>query len=496
MRSLPVLAVVMYATTAFADEPSPTPEAPVPVDAQPVAEGAKTELHEDGEIGPVIMIESIEISGNTATETEIIRRALPIAPGDILHASDPRLRDTRFKVLALGFFREVTLVMRKGSARGQVIIEIHVTERGTFVLNRLWFGSTSLSPYWLGTDVGDRNLLGLGISVGGGFIWASHGDVIGSRDQWAGEVRIADSSLRGTRWGVLASMTLVHGSEPYRIAGSDDDNSNANFHAFPYRRFGGRFGATYDLDALSRLSATIRAEQIDTALPDSPTQVLPDGRITAIDLGLIDGSSRVITAGLGFDRDTRPDPVLPHSGGRVTASAEVSTGALDSSYDFSTLFGRYEHWWPTSKDEKTTIGMRLAGGVVIGDAPRFDRIHISDVDHLLTPRALGLVLSTAVPFDILHTRPDKPGYGELGATATLEVARTLFRGSGKNRIYGGDLFVAAGLWGLAETDDLRVRDSGLWKSLPIDVYADAGVRLDTDVGIFELTISNALGRLR
>ncbi|MGE5186527.1 MAG: POTRA domain-containing protein [Acidobacteriota bacterium] len=496
MRKLALVTVLLAAATARADEPAPSPAEPVGNDAQPVAEGTKSELHEDAEIGPVIMIEAIEISGNTATQTEIIRRALPIAPGDLLHASDPRLRDTRFKVLALGFFRDVTLVMRKGSARGHVIIEIHVVERGTFVLNRLWFGSNPLSPYWLGTDVGERNLLGLGIAVGGGFIYASHGDVAGARDQWAGEVRIADGALRGTRWGAMASMTLVHGSEAYRIAGADDDTSNANFHAFPYRRFGGRFGATYDISALARLSATLRVEQIDAELPLSPTQVLPDGRTTAIDLHLLPGGSRVISAGFGFDRDTRPDPVLPHSGGRITASAELSTSALDSSYDFSTVFGRYEHWWPTSKDEKTTIGIRLAGGLVIGDAPRFDRIHISDVDHLLTPRALGLVLSTATPFDILHTRAGKPSYGELGGTATLEVARTLFRGNGKNRIYGGDLFVGAGLWGLAETDELRVRDTSLWSSLPVDIYADAGVRLDTDVGIFELTISNAVGRLR
>src|SRR3989440_4969597 len=106
--------------------------------AQPAPDA---DLHEDAEIGPVILIESIEIAGNTATETEIIRRALPIQPGDILHASDKRLRDTRFKVLALGYFRDVSLAMRKGSARGQVVIEIHVIERGTFVLNRLWFGT-------------------------------------------------------------------------------------------------------------------------------------------------------------------------------------------------------------------------------------------------------------------------------------------------------------------------------------------------------------------
>jgi hypothetical protein len=481
---LALVMIVAVAPAARADEPLPG------------AAAAGDQLHEDAEIGPVILIEAIEITGNTATQTEIIRRALPIAPGDILHASDPRLRDTRFKVLALGFFREVTLVMRKGSARGRVVIEIHVVERGTFVLNRLWFGSNSLSPYWLGTDVGERNLLGLGIAVGAGLVWASHGDVVGSRDQWAGEVRLSDGSLFGTRWGAMGSMTLVHGSEPFRVSGTDDDTSTGNFNAFAYRRFGGRWGATYDVTALARLSATVRAEQIDADLPVAPTQTLPDGRVVAVDLHLLPGSSRVITAGFGFDLDTRPDPVLPHSGGRITASAEISSAALDSSYDFSTLFGRYEHWWPVSKDEKTTIGMHLAGGVVIGNAPRFDRIYIADVDHLLTPRALGLVLSTATPFDILHTRTDKPSYGELGGAATFEVARTLFRGSGKNRVYGGDLFVGGGVWGLAETSDLRARDTSVWSSLPFDIYADAGVRLDTDLGIFELTIANALGRLR
>ncbi len=477
-----VVQLVLSATARADDPPAPPPP--------------DSDLHEDAEIGPVILIESIEITGNTATETEIIRRALPIQPGDILHASDKRLRDTRFKVLALGYFRDVTLAMRKGSARGQVVIEIHVVERGTFVLNRLWFGTNDLAPYWFGTDVGERNLLGLGIAVGGGLIYAAHGNVEGSRDQWAGEIRVADGALRGTRWGVMGSMTLVHGSEPYRIGGPDDDSSPQYFRAFPYRRFGGRWGATYDLSTLARVSATLRAESIDAQLPTAPTQQLADGSLVAVDLHLQPGHSRVVTAGFGFDRDTRPDPVLPHSGGRVTASAEVGSSALDSSYDFSTAFGAYEHWWPFDKDERFTLGMRLAGGIVIGDAPRFDRIHISDVDHQLTPRALGLVLSVASPLDVLHTRTDKPSYGELGGSATVEIARTLWRGKGRGRIYGGDLFVGGGLWGLAETDDLRLRDTGVWKSLPVDVFADAGVRLDTDVGIFELTLANALGRRR
>jgi hypothetical protein len=506
------LAVVALVTArpAFAD-PDPEPAKPdEPKPAEPKPEEPKVEpkpaeppieqptepppLHEDDEFGPVIQIEAIEIKGNTATDEEVIRRALPIAPGDVLHASDKRMRDVRFKVLALGYFRDVTLAMHKGSERGQVIVEVTVIERGTIVLNRLWFGSNSLSPYWIGADVGERNLLGLGVALGGGFVFADHGDVAGSRDQYAGEIRASDSSVLGTAFGINGSLTLVHGSEAYRVAGADTDNSDGNFLAFPYRRIGGRAGLTYDASALSRLSAGIRAEVIDTDLPVVPTQVLPGGRTTAIDLHLVPGRSRVMTAGVGYDRDDRPDPILPHSGERLTISAELGSSLLGGSYNFATLYARYEHWWPLTA--KQSLGLRLAGGVVIGDAPRFDRIYISDVDHMLTPRALGLVLSTAAPLGILGTRSDKPSYGDVGGLATIEYSRELFRGSGKNRVYGGDIFLAVGLWGLAENGDLTTRDTSVWKSLPIDGYADAGVRIDTDIGVFELTIANALGRLR
>ena len=453
------------------------------------------ELVPDDEFGPVLLIEAIEIHGNTATQEEIIRRALPIAPGDILHASDKRLRNARFKVLALGYFRDVNVAMRKGSQRGNVIIQIDVVERGTVVLNKLWFGRTPVSPYWLGVDVGERNLLGLGIALGGGFIYAASGGVEGDRNQWAGEIRLADGSLLGSRWGAQGSLTLVHGSEVYRVQGGEDDTEITNFRAFPYRRFGGRFAATYDLTALARLGITGRIENVDTELPAAPTQVLPDGRIAAIDLHLEPGESRIVTAGLTFDRDTRSDPILPHAGGRLTASFEVGSSALASDYDFATLFARYEHWWPL-REERHTIGLRLAGGVVTGYAPRFDRIYIGDINRMLTPRPLGLVLSNAAPIDVLSTRGDKPSYGDLGGIATVEYAAQLFRGPGKKRVYGGDLFIGAGIWGLAERDDYRLRDTGFWNALPVDLYMDAGLRIDTDVGIFELTIANALGRLR
>jgi len=362
------------------------------------------------------------------------------------------------------------------------------------VLNRLWFGTTTLSPWWLGTDVGERNLLGLGIAVGAGFLFARHGDVPGARDQYAGELRVAQPSLRGTRWGVSAALTAVHGSEPFRISGAPDDAAADTQQAFAYRRLAARAAATYNLSALTRLSMGLRGEAIDSGAPAAPIRMLPSGSQIAVDLHLDPGTSRVVTASLGFDRDTRPDPILPHAGDLIVAAAELGSTTLGGSYDFATIFGRYEHYWPIGDHQAFAI--KLSGGVVVGDAPRFDRIHISDVDRMLAPRALGVVLSTSAPLAILGTRADKPTYGDLGGSATAEYVFQLFRGRDKRRVYGGDVFVGAGLWGLAERDDLRVRDSSLSSALPIDLYLDTGLRLDTDVGIFELTVANALGRLR
>ena len=322
-----------------APEPAPAPgEAPAepPAAAAPDAD-PEAPLHEDHELGPVIQIERIDVIGNTATQTEIILRALPINAGDVMHASDRRLRESRFKVLALGFFRNVTLALHKGSQLGRVILEVRVVERGTLVLNRLWFGSTELSPWWLGADVGERNLLGLGIAVGGGFIYSHQADaIVGGRDQYAAELRVADPSVRGSQWGASWATTLVHGSEPYRVSGLSGAGTQ---NAFPYRRLGVRATATYNLTGLTRLTMGARAESIDATLPVAPTRTLPNDRIVALDLHLDPGSSRVVTASFGIDRDTRLDPILPHTGGHLALSGELGSALLGGSYDFATLFG-------------------------------------------------------------------------------------------------------------------------------------------------------------
>jgi outer membrane protein insertion porin family len=445
---------------------------------------------DDPTFGPMLVIEDIALEGNESTAARVILRALPIARGEVLRAGDPRFQKARFKLLATGYFRAVELDLRKGSERGHVILVVKVKERGTVVLNNMYFGTSLATPWWAGLDITERNFVGTGLGLGGGLVHAAGGEIEGARDQWALRLRLADSSILGTPIGAHGTFLYNQASEPYRVRGSDA--SAADFRAFSYSRVGVKGGLTLDVTPLARLAVDGRAEQVDADPPLAATRELDDGSIVPVDIGLEPGRSRVVTLAVGFDRDTRADPVLPFNGDRLVLLGEFGATWLGGSYNYALALARYQHWWPI-RPSQHVLSIHLTGGLVLGEAPRFDRLHASDFNRLLTPRALGLVVSTTTSQDFLGTQADDSTYGEVGGSAVVEYSYQLFRS--RFHVYGGDLFVGAGLWALARRRDLLVRDRSLYRALPVDLVIDAGLRIDTEVGIFELTFANALGRV-
>ena len=453
---------------------------------------ARAQSVDEASFGPVILIEDIEVVGNEVTAGRLIRRALPVRAGDTLRAGDPRLREARIKVLALGFFRDVELSMRKGSERGRVVLVVRVEERGTIVLNRVYLGTSEVTPWWLGLDLGDRNFLGSGVEVGGGVVYAGDSDLEAHDSQWAAQLRVGAAAVGGTRFGVHGAITHVDASEPYRVRGDSSDAAPANFSAFDYRRTAFETGVVFDATPLSSLVFDYRLEHVDGAVPAAPTRTLPDGSSDYVDLGLRDGTSYVSTLSVGFDRDTRPDPILPFTGDRVTVIGEVGASWLGGDYDFASVLARYERWFPV-RSAQHVVSFHLTGGIILGDAPIFDRFYVGDLNRLLSPRTLGLVVSTLPSHDLLGTAADDVTYGEVAGLAEVQYAYRLFR-SGRP-VYGGDLFVGAGLFGLASRADFKVRDRSLYRALPVDLVFDVGLRLDTEIGIFELALANGLGRI-
>ena len=56
-------------------------------------------------------------------------------------------------------------------------------------------------------------------------------------------------------------------------------------------------------------------------------------------------------------------------------------------------------------------------------------------------------------------------------------------------------FGAFGAFTLAGLDDLRARDTSAHQAFPLDLTADLGIKLDTHIGIFTVSVGNLLGRI-
>jgi outer membrane protein insertion porin family len=454
----------------------------------------------DASFGPLLSIEGVEITGNTSTSRRLILQALPIAVGEALRAGDPRFRRARFKLLSTGYFRQVELALRKGSRPGHVILTVHVTERGTVILNSLHFGTSSTTPWWAGMDLSERNFFGTGIGIGfGGMVTGRSdiGDSGGARRQHAMELRVDNPSLLptlpGARLGAHARALRVSAAEPVRVRAAPDTATPDDFCTLPYTRTGGRAGVGTEISPLAHLGVDLRVERIDTGLPLLPGQPacrLADGTPGPADVDLAPGRSWLVSTIIGFDRDRRPDPILPDRGDRLLLLAEVGRHGPGVTNEFVLLLARYGRWWPI-RAQQHVLSLHLTGGLIIGEAPRFDRLHAVDFNRLLTPRAYGLIVSTTPPLDVLDTGADQLAYGDAGGSAVIEYSYRLFRSS--RYVYGGNLFVGAGVWGLAERHPAPERRTGA--AFPVDLLLDAGLRVDTEIGIFELSFANALGRI-
>src|SRR5262249_8966290 len=93
------------------------------------------------EFDPRYVVERIDVRGNVRTADSIITRQLTIHVGDVVRADDPRVEVSRFRVLALGFFSDVQIQLERGRTRGRAALVVEVAERGTLVLNQLFFGT-------------------------------------------------------------------------------------------------------------------------------------------------------------------------------------------------------------------------------------------------------------------------------------------------------------------------------------------------------------------
>ncbi len=112
--------------------------------------------------GPRVFVERIDIEGNTTTLDRVVRRQFDTVEGDPFN---PRaIRNAAERIRALGFFANVDVQSRQGSAQDQVVVDVDVEEQPTGTLT---FGGTYSPDSGFALVVGftERNFLGRGQSV-------------------------------------------------------------------------------------------------------------------------------------------------------------------------------------------------------------------------------------------------------------------------------------------------------------------------------------------
>ncbi|HJX65978.1 MAG TPA: BamA/TamA family outer membrane protein [Polyangia bacterium] len=458
--------------------------------AQPPATSVDpAEVQPDGFV-PSYTIERIEVRGNHKTRTELILREIALSPGDTLAADDARVERARLRLLALGYFLDARLSMIKGERRGGAVLVIEVEERGTIILNAMHLGTSDATTLWGGLDVSERNLLGRGLTLGAGFVSSTRPKVDGAKPALAFALRMAGPPRMH---GLLLSGSALfsQGSEFFRAHGPAPEPAPADFVAVNLRRAGGVLGVGAVLSRTAYLSAEGRFEALHAGLPVLRDRDLGQGRTQPLAFLVREGSSRLGSLALTLDFDSRSDPVLPRAGRHLVVSVEAATPACASQYTFVKVTAQGSLYFPLSIGH--VLGVHGLLGGLAGDAPYFDRFFVGDLNLLLPPRAFGINFSTQPSRDLLGTSVADHRYDKLAGRLLVEYAVPLWRRHGL--FYRGDAFAALGVFALTNPDDVSRHGASLGQRLPADLTADLGLRLDTYIGIFTLSVANALGRL-
>jgi outer membrane protein insertion porin family len=143
--------------------------------------------------GPPILVERIQIRGNTKTRDSVIRREIQLIEGELY--SQTQAEESQRRIQALGYFERVEIAEEEGSQPDRIVITVEVGERatGTFQVGA---GFSSIESFILTGQVQQDNLFGNGQSL------SLQLQISGIRQ--FGQLRFTEPWLFGTEW--LASL--------------------------------------------------------------------------------------------------------------------------------------------------------------------------------------------------------------------------------------------------------------------------------------------------
>ncbi|RMG93147.1 MAG: hypothetical protein D6708_05725, partial [Candidatus Dadabacteria bacterium] len=289
-------------------------------------DGATVDAEIRVEAGPRVRVGKIVVSGNTRTQTKVIRRELALKPGRFW---DPAaVRETRRRLYRLGFFQraEVRPVPTLAPA-GTRDLEVRVEEQDAGLAEfGLGYGTEEGVKGFLGLSHG--NLGGYGRSLGGRYDFDRLERSLGLhfREPWLFNHPV---DLR---------LSLIR-----RTADLDAYNlTSVAFQGSLERRFGPR--------ARGSLAYTLEENRL--------TDVNPE----ALEAGDPTTSYLLSSVGPFVAWDSRDDPFNPRSGFYHEAQAEWASALLGSEVEFERYTGTVSGFWTSGR---FTLALLARGGLAL-----------------------------------------------------------------------------------------------------------------------------------
>jgi len=275
--------------------------------------------------GPKLFVEQIEISGNTHTRDNVIRREFKVEEGD---AFDPSmLKRSEEKLQSLGYFESVKVNVRQGSSPQNAIVDIDVKEAptGSLSLGLGYSTDTDLSAQF---SFSESNFRGAGQGI--------RFSVSGSKDSSSVGLGFKERGFLGR--DVLLSMDIDYTNSKPRTTGY-----TANLLAL-------KPSIGFNISSNTRVNLTYKFENLDVTAVGSSGVLRQD----------IGRSTRSLI-GFSLRHDKRDSIIKPTKGYVINFGSEIAGLGGDDQFLKSKASGKI---YQGVFDNSIIFSTELEGGIL------------------------------------------------------------------------------------------------------------------------------------
>jgi outer membrane protein insertion porin family len=389
----------------------------------------------------------VNIEGNTKTKDKVIRREIPLKPGDWFNSVE--LDTTKARLENLQYFSDVQATGQPGGS-GYRDVNVLVEEKATGSVGvGLGFSSIDSIVGFLNLEQSNFDLFNPWNFTGGGQRFAMNLRLGSER---------SDFSVSLVEPWFMDQQLALGGELFYR-------QSNYFSDYFEQTNAGGALSLRKPIGNRSSLKLEYRLENITVDVDD-------DDDLIGSQIPQEDGDYIRSALSLNYVYDSRDSTVTPRSGHKIDAGLTLAGGPFGGDVDIYTISVQGQKYWNLKWDTILSVNGELAiADATSGEVPIFDRLFLGGGRTLR-----GFEFRDVGPRDTPNTSDEVIGGKSLGFLSfeyTIPVIENV-----RAAVFYDTGFVNSGSWDLS----------------PGDLYSDVGVgvRLKLPISPLPLALDYAL----